>query len=101
MELIINDYRILDKLGEGAYGSAFLAEHTKTNKKYAIKIPREPDEQEFIFKEAINKETDMEIQVLSKVKHPFIISMVDWFPLPDDRHERKCIVMEFAEGNNL
>jgi serine/threonine protein kinase len=92
MEQIIREYRQIRYIGGGAYGAIFLVEHTRTNLRYAMKIPNlDPETQE-----NINRETENEITILTNIAHPFVISMVESFPMPGDPNNRKCIVMEYA-----
>ena len=41
--IVLNKYKLLDKIGEGSYGSVYIGEHIYLKKKVAIKLNKESD----------------------------------------------------------
>jgi serine/threonine protein kinase len=89
----IEDFYTLEKqLGRGAFSTVRLGINKKTKKKYAIKIINKPeldvDQQ---------KNIQVEIDILKKVKHPHVISLEDIFETPSTLY----VVMELVTGGEL
>ena len=87
------EYEILGKLGEGGFGTTFLAENT-IGQRFALKGVRDEDE---ALKEA---------ERLIEIKHRNIVDVVEVVG-PDDvigrdvRRDRHYIVMEYLDGKTL
>jgi formylglycine-generating enzyme required for sulfatase activity len=67
----LGDYTILKKLGFGAFGEVYLAEHKFIKKKYALKLlPEElSKDQSFL------KRFDKDVSVLASLDHPSIVKV--------------------------
>lgn len=94
----IGDYSLIRELGQGTFGSVFLAEHRYIKKKYAIKILSK----QFSSDEDFIRRFEKSIGLLTRLDHPSIIkvhniSFVDglYFIVMD------CIVNEKLEASNL
>ena len=90
---IIQNYRLLSKLGEGGMGEVWLAEHVTIARKVAIKIlhahySRNADLRARFRNEAVT---------LSKLQHPNIVAFYDLI----EADEHICLVMEYVKGRNL
>ncbi len=90
---IIQNYRLLSKLGEGGMGEVWLAEHVTIDRKVAIKIlhahySRNADLRARFRNEAVT---------LSKLQHPNIVAFYDLI----EADEHICLVMEYVKGRNL
>jgi Serine/threonine protein kinase len=95
-------YKIVKSLGEGSFGQVF--EVQKDGKRYAMKITR-----------GILRSTAQELDVLSRIKHPNIVRLVEWiadFETPPSKVEilsthdeftidsgRFIYIMELADGD--
>jgi serine/threonine protein kinase len=90
----IGSYRITAKLGEGGMGEVFVGEHTRIDRKVAVKLLRpeasaNPDVLIRFFNEA---------KATSRIHHPGIVEMLDCDVLPDGR---AYLLMELLAGETL
>lgn len=93
-QLFDGRYRIKAKLGEGGMGEVYAAEHTRIEKRVAIKILRS----EFVSnKEALDRFVQ-EARSASSIGHPNIIAIEDCVELPDGR---LYLSMELLNGKPL
>ncbi|KPK31858.1 MAG: hypothetical protein AMS24_05370 [Chlamydiae bacterium SM23_39] len=67
----IGDYLILKKIGEGVFGSIYLAEHKFMKKKYVIKLLPEDISKDVNFVKNFEKD----IGILAKLDHPSIVKL--------------------------
>ncbi|HEY5533731.1 MAG TPA: protein kinase [Ignavibacteria bacterium] len=86
----INNYRIIDKIGEGGMSEVYLAEHKYLHKYNALKKLKLQD------KTIIDKFIK-EAQILYNLNHKFIVKVGDCFDFEDSLY----IVMEYVEGEPL
>ncbi len=87
-------YRILRKLGEGAMGEVYLAEHVNLGRKEALKILQPALAAEPQFVERFRREA----RATNRVQHPNVVSVHDFGQLPDGRF---LLAMEYIEGESL
>jgi calcium-dependent protein kinase len=86
----ITDYVIVQKLGEGTFGSVFLAQHTQTKQQRAIKqIP----------KTRIKRQDRLqnEVNIMRSADHPNIVKL---FEVREDRRN-VYLIQEYCEGGEL
>ena len=90
----LGDYRLLDLLGEGGMGSVYLAEHSDSKNRLAIKVLAlgAHDENE----ERLER-FRREAETISKLSHDNIIGAIE-IHLPTDDCETTYLVMELVEG---
>jgi len=86
-------YKVLNKLGQGTFGSVYRVVHTKTDLIRAMKM---------IKKNAINLQDDdrmflKEIQILIQIDHPNIIKIYEYFQ--DETYF--YVITEFVSGGEL
>jgi len=86
-----NKYRILKKLGQGAYSKVYLAEMSNGDKVAVKAITKARLKKKELA--SILKETE----ILAKLNHPNVITYIEHF----EDAERLYIVTEFAEGGEL
>ena len=95
VSLKLEDFEKLDSLGEGTYGSVFLARHTPTGELYAIKVVDKPkdclDLADYQYR-ALTNELNA-----AKVESPFVINLFAAFQ--DD--EKVYFVEQYAPGGDL
>ena len=85
-------YRIMKKLGQGAFGAAYEVLNISDNKKYVIK--------EIQMKEASKEEIDdllKEAKILSTINNENVVKYIESFTENDSFN----IVMEYCEGSDL
>jgi MAP/microtubule affinity-regulating kinase len=88
------EYEILNQLGEGGFGSVFLALHRRSKEKVAIK---------FLKGTALNKAHEIdklysEAETLRSLRHKNIVSILNCFTL---KSRQVAFVMEYLEGGEL
>ena len=90
----VGGYVVEYALGEGAMGLVYRVRHPVLNRHFAIKVLR-PE----VAADAISSSNFVrEAEVLSKLKHPSIIDIVDFGPVGDGR---QYMVMEYLVGRTL
>lgn len=92
--IIDGKYKILNEIGHGGMSTVYLAINEKANKPWAIKEVRKSCRKDF---QVIRQSLLMEMELLKKLKHPRLPSIVDVI----DEKENLLIVMDYIEGNTL
>ena len=92
--LVDGKYKILSEIGHGGMSVVYMAINEKANKTWAIKEVRKDGVLDF---EAVKQGLIVETDMLKKLKHPNLPSIVD--VIEDDR--TFLIVMDYIEGNSL
>jgi serine/threonine-protein kinase len=90
----IKSYRLTDKLGGGAFGAVYRAEHTRINKSFAVKVlhPHIASNEEVV------KRFRREAQSLAALDHPNIVQIVDF----DQNDEVGLfLILEWLKGEPL
>lgn len=88
----LDDYRIIDELGSGAFGSVFKVMHKQTSTYYVIKkvslghLPK-----------AMQQEAFLEVKMLHELTHPNIIQYITCFI----QSQQLYIVTECADKGDL
>lgn len=92
--VIDGKYKILNEIGHGGMSTVYLAINEKANKPWAVKEVRKSCRKDF---QVIRQSLIMEMELLKKLKHPRLPSIVDVI----DEKENLLIVMDYIEGNTL
>src|SRR5919109_1284896 len=89
----LRGYRLLDRIGEGAYGAVHRAFQPEVGREVAIKIihPRLANDPEFIRRFAT------EAQLIARLEHPHIVPLYDYWREPDGAY----LVMRYLRGGSL
>ncbi len=90
----VGGYIVEEPLGEGAMGLVYRARHPLLNRHFAIKVLKP----EVAADAGSSSQFVREAQTLSSLKHPSIIDIVGFGPMPDGR---QYMVMEFLLGKTL
>lgn len=90
----VGSYRVIQRLGSGAMGAVFAAEHEATGLRVALKIihPELADSEEMVSR------FFTEARAATLIGHPNIIDVMDWGQTPDGMN---FIAMEYLEGMSL
>ncbi len=87
------NYRIEKLLGQGGMGEVYLGIHTEIERKVAIKVISPHLAQD----ERIRERFRREALILSKLNHPNIVQLYDFW----DRPEGLFLIMEYVDGISL
>ena len=90
----MENFEILEKLGEGSYSTVYKVKRKIDNQIYALKKVKI---QSLSIKEKQNALN--EVRILASVNSPFVISYKESFI--DESDQTLCIVMEYADEGDL
>ena len=90
----VGGYIVEEALGEGAVGLVYRARHPTLKRHFAIKVLRP----EIAVDAASSRSFAREAQTLASLKHPSIITIIDFGPMSGGR---QYMVMEFLLGRTL
>jgi serine/threonine protein kinase len=93
-KVIAERYRLVKKLGEGAMGAVFLAEHIHMRKRFALKILHA----EAMASPEIVARFEREAVAAGNIAHPGVCAATDFGRLPDGGF---FLVLEYVEGDSL
>lgn len=89
----VESFKILELLGKGSFGEVYLVELLTTGKKYAMKVLNKNK----IFSQNIVRYVVTERNVLSNIKHPYIVQLYFAFQTDDFLY----LILEYCEGKDL
>lgn len=92
-ELVLGNYILLDKLGEGGMGMVFKAEHRRMKRLVAIKVLSPA----FTKSAAALQRFQREVEVVAKLEHPNIVTAYD----ADQTGDTHFLVMHYVAGCDL
>jgi serine/threonine protein kinase len=92
--LLDGRFRILRKIGEGAMGEVYLAEHVRLHRREALKVLLPQFEPHAAFLSRFRREA----RAVNRLQHPNIVTIYDYGQLPNGRF---YLSMEYVEGTRL
>jgi DNA-binding SARP family transcriptional activator/ABC-type glycerol-3-phosphate transport system substrate-binding protein len=89
----LRGYRLLEEIGEGAFGTVHRAFQPDVGREVAVKVigRRLADHPEFI------RRFDVEAQLVARLEHPHIVPLYDYWREPDGAY----LVMRYLRGGSL
>ena len=90
----MENFKIISKIGKGAYSTVYKVQNLKDNNHYALKKVNLRNLSKKEIENALN-----EVSILSSVKSEYIISYKDSFI--DETDSTLCIIMEYADEGDL
>lgn len=92
--VIDGKYKVLNIIGQGGMSVVYLAMNERANKQWAIKEVRKDGVKDF---DVVKQGLIVEIEMLKKLKHPNLPSIVDVI----ENEDKFLIVMDYIQGNPL
>jgi serine/threonine protein kinase len=92
-ELVLGNYVLLDRLGEGGMGMVFKAEHRRMKRLVALKV-LSPN---YTKTPAALQRFQREVEAVAKLEHPNIVTAYD----ADQSGDTHFLVMHYVAGENL
>ena len=98
-EVSVRDVYSLGKtLGQGGFAVVRLATHRETQQKYAVKIMNLPNKKDSEAEKGTKREDIFkEIEILMTVKHPNVISIVEYFE--ESKKVCTCVLKHIVPAN--
>ena len=90
----MENFKIIDKIGEGAYSTVYTVKRIEDGNLYALKKVKIQSLSEKEKQNALN-----EVRILASVNSPFVISYKESFI--DETDKTLCIIMEYADEGDL
>jgi response regulator RpfG family c-di-GMP phosphodiesterase len=95
--LLLGNYRILDRLGEGGAGVVFKGQHLRFRRPVAIKTIAEGADLD----ESTVPRFFSEMEVIGRLRHPHIVAALDAGQAPGAGGALHYLVMEYVAGHDL
>ncbi|MGF1583314.1 MAG: serine/threonine protein kinase [Gemmataceae bacterium] len=93
LDLVVGNYHILDRLGQGGQSTVFKARHTETSSVVALKVIRS----ELLFTPEASEQFVHEMQAMFTLEHPNVVQCYDVGEFGDTFY---C-ALEYVEGTDL
>jgi len=99
-QLILGNYRILERIGSGGMGVVYRGEHALLRRPVAIKVMQSPADEDHVLLQRFF----VEMRALARIRHPNIVWALDAGTIKPTEHSHLCthyLVMEHVIGMDL
>lgn len=106
----LEDYKLVEKMGDGAFSNVFKAIERKTGRKVAVKVVRKYElnssqhgnkhlNKDFKKKTRVTERANIlkEVQIMRGIDHPGVVKLLNFF----ESEEHYFLVLELMEGGEL
>ncbi|KAK8872218.1 hypothetical protein M9Y10_007983 [Tritrichomonas musculus] len=96
--LNLENFIILNKIGEGGFGEVFVVLNKDLGIKYVAKISKTPlTEHDEEFKLSLKRE----INLLAQINHPYVLKFIGYSPIDFLHRNRPVIITEYLKNGSL
>ena len=91
--LVLDEYVVLDKIGQGGMGTVLKARHKRLKRLAAVKLLSD----KWLTNDSVIQRFYREVEVVARLSHPNIVTAYDAREL----NGQHCLIMEFVHGADL
>ena len=96
--LNLDDFILLNKIGEGGFGEIYIAVKKNQNTKYVAKISKIPLTER---NEELKLSLKREVNLLAQLNHPYVVKFIGYSPTDFHENEYPVIVTEYLSNGSL